>query len=86
MSKAQQRIGVLFRGFVTRNLLIMRQVFVTYIRPILECNSVVWNPSLIYLIDLTENVQRNFSKRIPSVSGCSPTGHTSVLLSCTGSE
>jgi hypothetical protein len=49
----------------------MRQAFVTYIRPILEYNSVVWNPHLIHLTDLIENVQRNFSKRIPSLSSLS---------------
>jgi hypothetical protein len=35
-----------------------------YIRPILEYNSVVWNPCQKQLIDITENVQRNFTKRI----------------------
>jgi ribonucleases P/MRP protein subunit RPP40 len=68
VSKARQRISIPFRGFVTRSLYIMRQAFVTYIRPILEYNSVVWNPRLFHRTDLIENVQRNFSKRIPSLS------------------
>jgi hypothetical protein len=34
----------------------------------LEYNSVVGNPNLINHIDLIENMQRNFSKRIPSLS------------------
>ena len=68
VSKARQRISILFRGFVTRNLNIMRQAFVTYIRPILEYDSVVWNPCSVHHINLIENVQRNFSKRIPSLS------------------
>jgi hypothetical protein len=46
----------------------MRQSFITYIRPILEYNSIVWNPSFIYFIGVIENVQRNFSKRIQSIS------------------
>jgi hypothetical protein len=46
----------------------MRQSFTTYIRPLLEYNSIVWNPSFIYLIDVIENVQRNFNKRIQSIS------------------
>jgi hypothetical protein len=49
----------------------MLQAFVTYIRPILEYNSVVWNPRLIHLTDLIENLLRNFSKRIPSLSSLS---------------
>jgi hypothetical protein len=34
--RARQRLSVLFRGFLTRNLFIIRQAFITYIRPILE--------------------------------------------------
>jgi hypothetical protein len=31
----------------------------------LEYNSIIWNPHEIFLIDLIENVQRNFTKNIP---------------------
>jgi ribonuclease P/MRP protein subunit RPP40 len=31
VSKARQRVSILFRGFVTRNLYVMRQAFITYI-------------------------------------------------------
>jgi hypothetical protein len=68
VSKARQRVGVLFRGFLTRNINVMRRAFIVYIRPILEYNSIVWNPSLIHLIDLLESVQRNFTKRIAYIS------------------
>jgi hypothetical protein len=68
VSKARQRTSVLLRGFVSRRLDIMRTTFVTYVRPLLEYNSVVWNPSQKQFIDLIENVQRSFTKRIPSLS------------------
>jgi ribonuclease P/MRP protein subunit RPP40 len=68
VSKAQQRTGVLLRGFVSRRLDIMRTAFVAYVRPLLEYNSVVWNPSQKQFIDLIENVQHSFTKRIPSLS------------------
>ena len=68
VAKAYSRQSVLFRGFVTRDLSFMRKAFITYIRPILEYNSSIWNPTEIYLIDLIENVQREFSRRIPSLS------------------
>jgi hypothetical protein len=45
----------------------MRRAFITYVRPILEYNSVVWNPCAIHLIDSLENVQRNFTKRLPTL-------------------
>jgi hypothetical protein len=73
VSKARQRLSVLFRGFSTRNTCVMRQAFITYIRPILEYNSIVWNPDHLYLIDLLEGVQRDFTKRIPSISTSSQT-------------
>ena len=44
-SKAMQRVGVLFKGFVSRDLTLMRTAFVTYIRPILEYSSSVWSPT-----------------------------------------
>ena len=71
VTKSMQRCGILFRGFVSRDLLLMRKAFITYIRPILEFNTVIWNPSHKYLIDLIEHVQRRFTKRIPSISSLS---------------
>ena len=68
VAKALQRNSTFFRGFVSRNLNLCRKAFITYIRPCLEYNSVVWNPTHIYLIDLLESVQRRFSKRIPCLS------------------
>jgi hypothetical protein len=41
---------------------------ITYIGLIVKYDSVVWNPCHIYLAGLIENVQRNFSKRIPSLA------------------
>jgi hypothetical protein len=68
VSKARQRISILLRGFLSRNLGTMRLAFITYIRPLLEYNSIIWNPTYIYLIDLIENVQRKFTKALPSIS------------------
>lgn len=68
ITKALQRSGVFFRGFASRSLDIVRKTFITYIRPILEYNSNVWNPSHKYLVDQLENVQRRFTKRVKSLS------------------
>ena len=65
VTKARQRQGIFFRGFCSRDLELVRKAFITYIRPILEYNSIIWNPHEIFLIDLIENVQRNFTKNIP---------------------
>ena len=67
ISKASQRVGVLLSrvcfqtfGYCTKN--------VYNIRPILEYNSNVWNPTHKYLVDKFENVQRRFTKRMSSIS------------------
>jgi len=46
----------------------MRKAVVTYIRPILEYNGILWSQNLVYLIDLIESVQRKFTKRINSLA------------------
>ena len=71
ITKALQRVGVFFRGFNSRRLDFVRKTFVTYIRPLLKYNSIVWNPAHKYLIDKIESVQRQFTKRIVSISNLS---------------
>lgn len=67
VAKSYQRLSVLFRGFVTRNLVFLRRAFITFVRPILEYNSIVWSPTEIHLIDLIEQVQRYFTRHIPAL-------------------
>ena len=52
---------------MSRELKFLRKAFITYVRPILEYNSCVWNPHHKEYITLLENVQRRFTKRIPSL-------------------
>jgi hypothetical protein len=79
VAKALQRSSTLFRGFASRNLLLMRKSFITYIRPILEYNSILWSPNLVYLIDLIESVQRKFTKRISSISSLPYSSRLDIL-------
>ena len=68
VSKARQRVGVLFRGFHTRNISLFKKAFITYIRPLLEYNSNIWNLTQVYLIDLLESVQLGLTKRVNAIS------------------
>lgn len=79
VSKASRRVGVFFRGFCSNNLTLARKVWLTYIRPLLEYNSCIWNPSHIYLIDQLERVQRQFTKRIRCISHLSYLERLAVL-------
>ena len=68
VSRARQRISILYRGLASRKNAIVKRTFIAYIRPIVEYDSVVWNPCSIFLTDLLESVQSSFTKRIPSIS------------------
>jgi len=65
VSKSLQRIGILFRGFLCRDLHFLRKAFIIYVRPLIEYNSILWSPNQKKYIDLIEKVQRRFTKRIP---------------------
>ena len=78
-ARAMQRVGILFRGFSSRNFKLLRSAFITYIRPILEFNSTVWNPTRKYLITQIEKVQRSFTKRIPTLTNLSYSERLSAL-------
>ena len=41
----------------------------TFVVPIVEYASQVWNPHLVKDVDLLERIQRKFTKRIPSLIG-----------------
>ena len=47
VAKASSRVGTLFRGFSSRDPVLLRKAFVTYIRPILEYASNVWSPTCL---------------------------------------
>jgi hypothetical protein len=67
VSKAWQRIGTFFHGFLSCNLSTMRLAFITYNRPIFEYDSIIWNPNFIHLTNLIEKAQRNFFQTHPFV-------------------
>ena len=62
--KARQVCFALFKSIKSRNPSIFIQMFKTYVRPILEFGSNVFNPFLIKDIDAIEKIQINFLKII----------------------
>ena len=52
------------RCFVSRNTSLLVRAFVTYVRPLLEYNCIIWSPSLNRDIELTEQAQRRFTRRL----------------------
>ena len=68
-SRAYQRIGLILRGFTSKNTELLRKAFIVYVRPILEYCTCVWSPHLLKDVHKLENVQRYFIRRL--FPGCS---------------
>ena len=64
LKRAYQRLGVLFRGFVSKDESLLTMAYKIYIRPLLEYCSEIWSPFLLKNIDAIESVQRYFTRRI----------------------
>jgi len=63
IGNAYARVGVLFKGFASRSLHILRQAFINYVRPVLEYASSVWSPYLLKHINAIEK----FKSDLPNV-------------------
>ena len=67
ISKAKQRIYLLFKSFSSKNISLMVFAYKVYVLPILEYGSVVWSPCRLGEIDRLEDVQRYYTKRLESL-------------------
>ena len=64
ISRAYQRLAILFKGFVSRNPQLLKRAYIVYVRPILEYCSSVWSPYKIRDIEALERVQRYFTRKL----------------------
>jgi len=64
VSKAKQRIYLLFKAFSSSNTQALILAYKTYVLPIVEYCSPVWSPSLVCDIMKLEAVQRLFTRRL----------------------
>jgi len=55
------------RTFITRDITTLKSAFVTYVRPLLEYNSVVWSPQQVSDIHALDQAQTRFTKCLPSL-------------------
>jgi hypothetical protein len=78
-AKASSICGLITRAFSSKHLTFMKKMFVTRVRPILEYNSEIWNPSFKKDIDKIESVQRTFTKKIHSLKDLS---YNERLVAC----
>ena len=57
---------LLFCTFRNHSPLFYIHLFITYVRPLLEVNTDIWSPSHVYLINMIEDVQKQFTRRLCS--------------------
>ena len=79
VSKAYQRVNLIFRTFFSRDHKILTLAYTTYVRPLLEYCTSVWSPYLINDITRVENVQRYFTRRLFFKKGFSYTERLFLL-------
>ena len=53
---------------MSRDVDMLTRAYLVYVRPLLEVNSVIWSPHYKQDMDLTERVQRRFTKRLAIVT------------------
>ena len=66
--KAHVRAQLILRTFTSRHCDLLTRAFTTYVRPLLEYCSPVWNPHTLCNINKIESVQRAFTKRLEGLS------------------
>jgi len=75
MQRPSVDLFLVFKGSSCRNSTVTSKPFVTYVRPLLECNTCIWSPNdAVGSITKLASVQRRFTNRIPAVA------HAPVLL------
>jgi len=62
--RAHLRANQILRFFISKDRKLLTMAFTTYVRPIIEYCSSIWNPHQITLINKLESVQRYFTKRL----------------------
>jgi len=66
VSRARARCKIFLRSFLTRDLLVMKNFFITYVRPLLEYCSPIWSPISKCDVKRLESVLRYFSNLVPT--------------------
>jgi len=68
VAKAHKRTAAIYRAFRSRSADLLIRAYFTYVRPLVEHDSVIWYPYTVKDIEAIETVQRRFTKRLPKFS------------------
>jgi len=68
VARAHKRTAAIYRAFHSRNIDLLLRTYLTYVRPLIEHDSVIWSPYTVKDIELIGSVQRRFTKRLPGLN------------------
>jgi len=71
VARASARANLIHKCFLSKDTANMTRAFTVYVRPLLEYASCVWSPYSIKDVKRIESVQRQFTKRLPSMTNLS---------------
>ena len=60
-----RRVEYIRQIYTSRDISMLLRAYTTYVRPLLEYNTVLWFPSLKCDVTAVEKVQRRFTKHLP---------------------
>ena len=69
--RAYQRTYMIYKGFVSRDKIMLSKAYTTYVRPLLEYCTPIWSPTYVTDIVKIEKVQKYYTKRISPISNLS---------------
>ena len=78
--KAYSRACLILRAMSTMDPKILIKAYTTYVRPLLEYATCVWNPHMIKDINLIENVQKYFTRSVFKRCFIKKTGYMKRLV------
>ena len=67
VKKANQKIGIIARVFQTRSCENIIPLYVTFVRPLLEYNSVIWSPTTNKYDKKIEGIQKKMLNLLPEI-------------------
>ena len=79
VKKARNRCAVFLRNYISRDAGLMKRFFLSFVRPILETNSIIWSPKNAEFIDKIERVQRSFLSKVEGFKSLSYSNRLSNL-------
>ena len=65
------RTYMIYKGFVSRDEIMLSKAYTTYVRPLLEYWTLIWSPTYVTDIVKIEQVQKYLTRKISSISNLS---------------